>query len=95
MRHDPIGEKPALGKAIQAARQAGIDNVAHLTTEAMLNPTLAKILMAKVTPQNEGTIMASLTAQLRRMSLVAGAGIDTNQQHRAPLHRRNALAAPY
>lgn len=61
----------ALGDAVQAAREAGLQNVEHLKAEALLNPALYRALTANVTPQNQASLMAGLTAQLRRTSLVS------------------------
>ena len=56
---------------ISAARAAGIENVNRLEAEALLNPNLARILYAKVNPQNEKALGNALASQLRRISLVA------------------------
>ena len=60
-----------VGKIIQAAREAGIRDVEQLRAEAHLNLPLARILYAKVNPQNEKALANALTSQLRRISLVS------------------------
>lgn len=67
------------GKALQSAREAGVQNIEHLKTEALLNPELFKLLMTKVSRQNESRVLNSFTDQMRRVSLV-GAVQATNQQ---------------
>ena len=77
-----------VGKAFQASREAGIKTVDDLTMQAMLNPAIARVLMTKVTPQNQASLMSALATQLRRISLVGGVIAGNNQQ---PSQRRNAL----
>lgn len=92
----------AMGKVLQAAREAGIHNTDHLVSQALLNPALMKVLLTKATPQNQATLMGGLAAQLRRVSLVSavqpGISRDQQQQQRqaaAPAFavRHNDLAA--
>ena len=86
----PLTSQAAFGTAIQAPREAGIQNVDHLVTQAMLNPALARVLLTKVTPQNETMLAVSLKSQLGRLSLVS----TSQQQDRnksAQTMRKNAL----
>ena len=71
------------GKALQSVREAGVSNIEHLKTEALLNPELFKLLMTKVSRQNESRVLNSFTDQMRRVSLV-GAVQATNQSAPAP-----------
>ncbi len=70
--------------AVQAMRQAGIRNVDHLVSQALLNPALMRSLMAKVTPQNQASLMSGLAAQVGRLSLVSAAQSGQRQQFTAP-----------
>ena len=83
----------ATGKAIQAAREAGIQNVDHLVAQAMLNPSLARVLLSKVTPKNEPALMSALADQLRKVSLVPATRAD-DAKRRAPTTNINRLLAP-
>jgi hypothetical protein len=80
----------AVSAVIQRAREAGIQNVADLRTEALLNPALYRLLTTKVTPQNRSSLLAGVAAQLGRASLVSTA---TGQQDRRtmPSPPQNAL----
>ena len=79
----------AFGAAIQAAREAGIRNVDHLVTQAMLNPAVAQVLLTKVTPQNETMLAASLRSQLGRLSLVSTSQQQDRNKSAQPM-RKNA-----
>ena len=61
----------AFGKILQDTRNAGIKNVDDLVTQAALNPALARVLLAKVTPQNQSSLTAALGRQIGRLSLVS------------------------
>lgn len=80
----------AAAKVIQQAREAGIQNVADLRTEALLNPALYRLLTAKITPQNQTSLLASVATQLGRMSLVSAVS-GQQDQRRMPTPPRNAL----
>lgn len=73
--------------AAQAGREAGLRTVDDLVANAMLHPQLAAVLLAKVTPNNRGSLSRALVSQLRRISLVSSA-VGQQDQGRA---QKNAL----
>ena len=72
-----------VGKIIQAAREAGIRDVEQLRAEAHLNLPLARILYAKVNPQNEKALANALASQLRRISLVSAQPRDSRERRQS------------
>ena len=88
----------ALGKAVQVAREADIQNTDHRVSQALLSPALMKMLLTKATPQNQASLMTALGGQFRRVSLVSavqpGLSRDQQRQAAAPAFavRRNDLA---
>jgi hypothetical protein len=86
-----------MARAMQAAREAGIQNVDHLVTQAMLNPALARVLLTKVTPKNEASLTGALVSQLKRLSLVSmsqgGQGQEQRRQAPPPatLHQNSLI----
>lgn len=83
-----IGFASGLGvAAAQAGREAGMRTIDDLVANAMLNPQLAAVLLAKVTPNNRSSLSGALLSQLRRMSLVSSA-VGQQDQGNA---RRNTL----
>lgn len=92
----------AVGKAVQAAREAGLQNVDNLVSQALLNPSLMRLLLSKSTPANTPSLMTNLAAQLRPLSLVSAVrGAQPQQQDRPAQHlgfrglapRQNTLAS--
>lgn len=79
-----------VGTILQAAREAGIQNVADLKAAAYLNPSLFRVLAADVTPKNRTSLAGALLTTLRRASLVGAAqgNSDRRQMAEPP---RNAL----
>lgn len=67
-----IGSKTglAVSTVIQAASEAGIQNVADLKAAAHLNPALFRILTTEATPKNRMELLGALASTLRRASLV-------------------------
>src|SRR5579883_1094526 len=57
-------------RVAQAMRNAGLRNVDHLVTEAMLDPELARTLLMKVTPQSRAMILKRLASQLETLAMV-------------------------
>jgi len=91
----------AVGKALQAARDAGIRNTDHLVSQALLDPALMRVLLAKATPQNQASLMGTLASRLRQVSLVSAvhhepAQDDQRRQQAAPAFavQHNDLARP-
>jgi hypothetical protein len=86
----------AVGKVIQASREAGLQTVADLRTEALLNPALYRLLTAKVTSGNRGSLLTGIAAQLGHASLVGGPAIGRNVGRAAIIQAteppRNTLA---
>jgi hypothetical protein len=72
----------AMGKALQAARKAGIQTMDHLVSQALLNPALMRVLLSKATPQNQVTLTTALCNQLRWVSLVSAAQTGSGQDQR-------------
>lgn len=70
----------AVAGVIRAAREAGIQNVADLRTESLLNPALYRLLDTKLTTANESALLAGIAKQLGRASLVGG----TTQNNEGP-----------
>ncbi len=66
-----IGNKA--GAAIGGLKAAGIKQTGDLVKEAMLNPELARLLLVKLTPQNQGTVTSAMVGQLARLAAVRGA----------------------
>lgn len=85
----------AVSKVIQSAREAGVQNVANLRTEALLNPTLYKLLTATVTSANQSSLLGGIATQLKRVSLVSGSAVARNVGRAAVISAseppRNAL----
>ena len=79
----------SVSKVIQAAREAGIQNVADLRTEALLNPALYRLLTARVNPHNQTALLSGVAGQLGRMSLISA--VSTPQSH-ASSPPRNGLS---
>lgn len=73
--------------AAQAGREAGLRTVDDLVANALLNPQLAAVLLAKVTPDNRSSLARAFVSQLRRISLVSSA-VGQQDQGRTP---RNIL----
>lgn len=83
-----IGFVSGLGvAAAQAGREAGLRTVDDLVANALLNPQLAAVLLAKVTPDNRSSLARAFVSQLRRISLVSSA-VGQQDQGRTP---RNSL----
>lgn len=61
----------ALKKVAGAMREAGLKSVDDLVERAMLNPEIARTLIAKVTPKNEADILGRLGNQLRTIAVEA------------------------
>ena len=59
-----VGNKA--GAAIGGIKAAGIKQTGDLVKEAMLNPELARLLLVKLTPQNQGTVTSAVVGQLGR-----------------------------
>lgn len=74
----------AMGKALQAAREAGVQTTDHLVSQALLNPTLMRVLLSKATPQNQVSLMTALGNQLRRVSLVSAVQAGNQQDQGQP-----------
>ena len=74
-----------------AIRDAGLGKVDDLVTQAMLDPELARSLLAKVTPKDAPMRGAALAAQLKRLSVAASAEAFASQN--AP-KRRAMMPAP-
>jgi len=66
-----VGNKA--GAAIGGIKAAGIKQTGDLVKEAMLNPELARLLLVKLTPQNQGTVTSAMVGQLGRIAAVRGA----------------------
>ena len=66
-----VGNKA--GAAIGGLKAAGIKQTGDLVKEAMLNPELARVLLAKLTPQNQGSVTSAVVGQLGRLAAVRGA----------------------
>ena len=82
------------GKVTSSLKAANIATVDGLVKEAMLNPGLARVLLARVTPQTAPNVGQALVTTLRRSAVsgvVSGAGATDTRGNRsaAPL---NALA---
>ncbi len=80
------------GRIVQGMREAGLQNVDHLVSQALLNPALMRTLMTTVTPQNQASLMAGLGSQLRRMSLVSA--VQNGQRQQGAAAPQNDLAPP-
>jgi hypothetical protein len=81
-----------IGNVVQSMREAGLSNVEHLKAQALLNPALMRTLLAKATPANTPSLMANLSSQLRRASLVSAVrGAQPQRQDQPMPTRRNAL----
>jgi len=80
----------AVGKALQAARDAGIRNTDHLVSQALLDPALMRVLLAKATPQNQASLMGTLASQLRQVSLVSAVQAGNQQDQGQPDQPRPA-----
>jgi len=81
----------AMGKALQAAREAGVQTTDHLVSQALLNPALMRVLLAKATPQNQVSMMTALGNQLRRVSLVSAVQAGNQQDQGQPASQRFAV----
>jgi hypothetical protein len=72
--HPLLGVAAFIGKPLVAAfRNAGLGKVDDLVTQAMLDPELARALLAKMTEKNAPMRTAALSAQLKRLSVAAPA----------------------
>jgi hypothetical protein len=60
-------------KAANALRAHGLQKADDMLTEALLNPRLARTLLARVTPQNRASITDRLTRQLTTLSAASAA----------------------
>ncbi len=80
----------AVGKALQAARDAGIRNTDHLVSQALLDPALIRVLLAKATPQNQASLMGTLASRLRQVSLVSAVQAGNQQDQGQPDQPRPA-----
>ncbi|MCB8878282.1 hypothetical protein [Acidisoma silvae] len=64
-----FGVGAAVARDVLASmRLAGINKVDDLVTEAMLHPEVARILMSKVTPENQSRILCGLSHAVTRAS---------------------------
>lgn len=75
-------------QAVQAAREAGMRTVDDIYANALLNPQLASVLLARVTPANRDSLGRAFVSQLRRASLV---GAEQGNADRPPAPPDNAL----
>lgn len=90
-----IGNKA--GAAIGGLKAAGIKQTGDLVKEAMLNPELARVLLAKLTPQNQGSVTSAMVGQLGRIAAARGAhtavAIQRLGQQQGPASPQNALSS--
>jgi hypothetical protein len=87
---------------LNAMRNAGMSGLEDLKVEDFLHPELARILMAKATPQNAGRLLKGLSHAIIRAAAVnfaqqskqSGYGPDDSQPVPAPIYgaRPNALS---
>jgi hypothetical protein len=68
---------------VTALRSAGVKGVDDLVTEAMLHPEIARILMAKVTPETTGRIVRGLQHAVTRAA-AADFGIQAKDEGYGP-----------
>ncbi len=64
-------------KPVGAMRNAGITRIDHLVTEAMLNPDLAKALLAKAPTVKDGGTAATLGLRLRQIAAAQSAPLKS------------------
>ncbi len=76
------GATALAGRAVGAARAAGMKTVDDLVREAMLRPEVAQVLLQRVTPASKGKLAKSLVAALARGAPVAP--IDSKGKRQAP-----------
>lgn len=61
----------ALRRTVSSIRNAGLKTVDDLVTEAMLHPEVARVLMAKVTPETEPRVASALSHAITRAAAVS------------------------
>lgn len=63
---------PAVKRAVEQLRNAGLEQTNRLLTEALLNPELARTLLVKASPNNRPFVAQRLTQHLGALSAAAG-----------------------
>jgi hypothetical protein len=87
----------AMAAALHGARMAGIRTVDDLVVRAMLDPGVARVLYAKVTPRNQDALLRRLGERLARSARIGGVvgSGETDKPPRSaaamPISRPNAL----
>ena len=78
-----IGNKA--GVALSSLKAAGIKQTSDLVTEAMLNPGLARVLLANVNPATERNVTNAFVSQIARIAAARGAhAVGSVQRMLAP-----------
>jgi len=62
----------------------------HPVSQALLNPALMRVLLTKVTPQNQASLMGALASRLRQVSLVSATQAGNQQGQGQPDQPRPA-----
>ncbi len=76
-----MGATPMAMRAVANARAAGMANVHDIVREAMLNPALARVLLARPTPKAMPNVATALVATLGRASLQPDSRSTEAQRH--------------